>query len=187
MTLCIPQVRDDGRLAGRVLRYHTWPTHQRQSVAEHSWQVMRIIGVIWPEAPVHIFQYIIRHDSPEILTGDAPYPVKANNPTLAAEMNRLEDEGLEELVKGGFMFNSLPLTPDERWAFKLAEFIEMWEFGLEEEMLGNKFARLVTQRCWKAIWDRIRNDVFQTLDKDKKAIAKRAKEYVTRRDLTWEP
>lgn len=179
-----PQVLDDGRLAGRVKRYHTWPYIKEQSVAEHSWQLLRILCVIWPNVPAHVMKYVVDHDCGELTTGDAPFPVKRDNPVLANEMNRVEQEGLDLQIARGFLAPSPLISDMERWAVKLAEFIEMWEWALEEEMMGNRFARLVATRCEAAIWDRIGRDTVLTDWQFE--IAKQAKEYVRRRKATWE-
>lgn len=181
-------VRNDGRLAGRVLRYHTWPHIRPQTIAEHSWQFCRILSVIWPQVPAHVLLYIIRHDCPEIKTGDAPYPVKKDNPVLAGEMDRIEQESLEELVLGGFLADSPDLTESERWVTKLAEFIEMWEWALEERLLGNQFARLVEERCLRAIWDRLDSRTLPPTSNEVnlEAIIASAKRYVRRRATEWQ-
>jgi len=35
-------VLTNARFAGMVLRYHTWPTLQKQTVGDHTWQIFRI-------------------------------------------------------------------------------------------------------------------------------------------------
>lgn len=140
-------VRDDIRLAGRVSRYHTWPHIREQSVAEHTWQVLRILFAIWPDVPTHVVRYVVGHDVGELTVGDPPYPIKANNPVLKTEMDRIEGDAQEDLFLR-WMLGAVPdLSETERWAFKLAEFLEMWEWGWEEELLGNRFAIRVRERC----------------------------------------
>lgn len=183
------QVRDDARLAGRVLRYHTWPHIKQQSVAEHSWQLLRILLCIWPNAPRNVLAYVVRHDCGELTTGDAPYPVKADNPILGNEMNRVEKEGLDMQIERGFLLDSPDISETERWVVKLAEFIEMWEWGLEEQLLGNQFAKLVAQRCIKVVWTRISTDARMTFKAGSAAlqlaVAERARDYVNRRTSIW--
>jgi len=193
MTDIVPQVRDDARLAGRVSRYHTWPHIKEQSVAEHSWQLLRILLCIWPDVPAHVMAYVVRHDCGEIKTGDAPYPVKANNPDIAGGMNRVEEESLQEQWMQGFLHLGPDVTADEKWAVKLAEFIEMWEWGEEEKLLGNVFARLVALRCRKVVEERLEQcwlvgtKITPTDEEQfKVAIAARASQYVKKRIALWE-
>lgn len=187
MTQYALAVRNDARLAGRVARYHTWPHIKEQSVAEHSWQLLRILLVIWPTAPAHVLAYIVRHDCGELTTGDAPYPVKANNPVLGAEMNRIEEEGLQLQIDAGFLYLGPDVDLDEKWAVKLAEFIEMWEWGAEELLMGNQFARLVAQRCIKVAIERINNmEGAQDPSPAMVEVARRAKDYISKRKQLWE-
>lgn len=187
MTTMALQVRNDARMAGRVLRWHTWPHIRPQTVAEHSWQLLRILICIWPEVPAHVMSYVVRHDCGEIKTGDAPYPVKADNPDIAEGMNRVEEEALVELEQAGFLAFGPDVTDDEKWVVKLAEFIEMWEWGAEEMLLGNQFARLVAKRCEKVAKDRISTARFNCSDGDLMFdAAVRAEEYMHKRKTLWE-
>jgi hypothetical protein len=43
----------------------------------------------------------------------------------------------------------------EKTVFKLAEYIEMWEFGLDELTAGNHNGKLVAQRCLERAKERI--------------------------------
>lgn len=181
------QVRNDARLAGRVKRYHTWPYIREQSVAEHSWQLLRILLCIWPEASAKVMGYVVRHDCGEIKTGDAPYPVKADNKDIAIGMNRVEEESLLEQVAAGFLILGPDVTDDEKWVVKLAEFIEMWEWGAEELLMGNQFARLVMQRCAQVAATRI--DSARNLCPEGNIMrdaANRAIEYMQKRKNLWE-
>lgn len=187
-------VRDDIRLAGRVIRYSTWPHIRQQSVAEHSWQLLRIVIAIWPDVPAHVMRYIVTHDVGEITTGDLPYPIKANNPVLKAEVDRLEHTAQQELCVGWMLGDAVQLTDDEAWAVKLAEFIEMWEWGWEEELLGNRFAALVRERCENVVVARTNDGLYGESDDSGRPtgrhpwrgpIAERAEDYRFKRRLLW--
>lgn len=82
------------------------------------------------------------HDVGELVTGDPPYPIKARNPVLKAEMDRLEAEGVSHM--------DLPpnlMEPDEalHWKqrIKICDVLEMWEFLMDEVALGNSFCRFM--------------------------------------------
>lgn len=146
------EVRDDTRKAGDVIRYHTWPTITHQSIAHHSWNVWRIVHMIWVvalrmEIPAAVVEYIMLHDCGEIRTGDAPYPVKRDNPTLKEVMDILENEALAE--QGIHLEH-----PNDLWAWriKLAHSIEMLEFGVDEMLLGSRYAAPVMLRM--LVWIR---------------------------------
>ena len=146
-------MRDDPRNAGGVKRYHTWKTIQTQSVAEHSWNVARILMVLWTDAPAEALRYALLHDAGELSTGDAPFPIKKDNPVLKREMDRLEEAACEEMGLTLLM----ETTPEWRWRVKLCDMLEMWEFGLEEVALGNLYARPIVLRTEKVIHDMLRS------------------------------
>lgn len=138
----------DPRSAGKVTRFHTWERLRDQSVGEHSWQVMRILLAIWPEVPRHMLVHTMYHDVGERVTGDIPYPVKAERPELKGIMDALEEDALLQMRSWGVLGNPPDfLCDDEKAAFKLAEFIEMWEYALDELSLGNRNCALIARRC----------------------------------------
>lgn len=139
-------VRTDTRAAGEILRYHTWPSLRKQTIANHSWNVWRIMYQIWTvklkmEIPAAVTEHVMLHDVGELRTGDAPYPIKKDNPELKAVMDRLENESLAEqgitLKETGAIW---------KWRIKVAHAIEMMEFGIDEMNLGNRYGAPVVQR-----------------------------------------
>ncbi len=77
--------KSDPRQAGLVRRYHTWAVTRDQTVAEHSWQVARVLLAIWPDVPRHLIIHCLTHDLGERAGGDLPYPVKRDSAILVAE------------------------------------------------------------------------------------------------------
>ena len=173
-------IRQDPRMAGCVLRWHTWPHLREQTVADHTWQTMRMLLAIWPLAPQEMLVYVLGHDAGEIATGDMPYPVKKNNPALKREADRIEKEArLAMCIPWGFP-PSRPIPEPWMVIFKLAEFMEMWEDGHHELMLGNRFAAPVVTRCWTEIAVRL-----ESLEESEPLIVERAKMYTERRRVEW--
>jgi hypothetical protein len=95
-------------------------------------------------APVTAILFAQFHDTPEVATGDPPYPIKAENPLLKSEHDRLEVEAATAMGIADH------LRVDEHWRrrVKLCDVIEMWEFGLDEMMLGSHFAEPIVGRMW---------------------------------------
>jgi hypothetical protein len=141
----------DLRRAGEVTRYHTWPTLRQQSIAEHTWQLLRIYLTIFGPPSPEVTTYIMFHDCGEIAVGDAPYPSKAQDRDFKDAHNRLEDKALEASLK----FWSAPvmpaLGPYLLKKIKLCEYIEMAEEGLHEYMLGSRYGWITAQRCFVKI------------------------------------
>ena len=142
------QVRTDVRLAGQVARYSTWPTLTQQSTGEHSWQVLRVYIEIFGAPPPEVTEYIVHHDSAELVVGDPPFPMKAENPDLKEIYERLELRAIVEM-RGA----KLPvLTTEQAVRVKLCDLLEMWEFGLHEERMGNRYAAPIISDTHAAIW-----------------------------------
>jgi 5'-deoxynucleotidase YfbR-like HD superfamily hydrolase len=131
----------DVRLAGQVRRYHTWPCIHHQTVAEHTWQVMRLYVDIFGAPPAHVFVHMIFHDVAEIQTGDIPYPVKKNSEALKKEMDRLEEGALRDM--GVY----LPiLSFQEHARFKFCDLLDCAEQGQYEANLGNQYMGTVADQ-----------------------------------------
>lgn len=132
-------VTSSARLAGQVERYHTWPVLRRQSIGEHTWQMLRIYWQIFGPLPPEVSTYIIWHDAGELATGDLPFPVKSRNPVLKTALDDLEVAALEAM--GGPLRHNLFVYDSYRRRIKVCDLLEMWEYGRHELSLGNTFAQ----------------------------------------------
>ncbi len=130
------QVLSQSRLAGQVRRYHSWPVLHTQTIGEHSWQCMRIWWQIWGDLPPEVTTYFIFHDAGELYTGDIPFPVKARNSQLKSIMDELENKAVHEM--GGPKGH--PPVDANKIRAKACDLIDMYEYGLHERRLGNKYA-----------------------------------------------
>jgi hypothetical protein len=140
-------VLSDLRLAGQVERYHTWPTLHRQSVAEHTWQLLRVYTSIFGVPEKNVMQAIMFHDCGEIAVGDAPYPSKARDKDFKVAHNRLEETALNNLLEYWDIPAAPPSAPSVAKKIKVSEYIEMAEEGLHEWLLGSKYGWIVAERC----------------------------------------
>lgn len=129
-------IQADRFFAGRVKRYHTWPTLHQQTVAEHCWRVAGIYVELFGMPRAEVLYYCLHHDSGELSSGDMPFMAKDRVPGLRAAMRASEAQGLKVLgIK-------LPkLTKREQWRVKIADLLEMHEFGKIEVMMGNTLAQ----------------------------------------------
>lgn len=141
----IVDLEEDPRHAGQILRYHTWPVHRQQTVGEHSWQIMRIMLTIWPEAPKHLLCHAVTHDVGEMI-GDLPYPAKKNDPLLKDRITLGELRYHRAMSVRWGLPAPTKLTDGEREFFKLCEYIEMWEYGLQEQNMGNLYGKIISVR-----------------------------------------
>lgn len=142
---------EDPRAAGGVRRYHTWAVHQNQTVAEHTWQILRILLTIWPQVPRSVLIHAVTHDMGE-MAGDIQYPFKLLFPELGAGSVKTENYVRDQQRKGiGAPPETHPLSPYEKHVFKLCDNLEMWEFGLREINFGNRYGIIIRNRMSGAI------------------------------------
>jgi hypothetical protein len=165
-------IRLDTRLAGQVQRYHTWPTIRKQTIAEHTWQILRIYSCV-DELNVNTALAIIYHDIGEHYTGDIPYPVKAQNPELKKEMDVLELQSWAAQLTAWEVPHIHALDIADKKFFKLVEIIEMAEFGLDEVCLGNSHGLLIADRCLRHVY---KNIAFPACGKEARLVT-----YIVRR------
>jgi len=142
------QINSSARLAGQVERYHCWPVHRRQSVAEHTWHVMRIYWQIWGPLPEIISTHLLWHDAGELATGDLPFPVKARNPAVKVILDVLEADAVEAM--GGPAGLEPNLSDQDRIRMKISDLLEMWEFGCCELAMGNQYAQPIVDDTYQA-------------------------------------
>lgn len=135
-------------LAARVKRYHTWPTHHQQTVAEHSARVATLYVEVFGLPRAEVLYRILHHDSGEFFAGDSPFPVKRKYPQLQRGVEEAEAEGLRLL--GVFLPD---LAAHEVRRVKVADLLEMHEFGVVELSMGNRYAEPIVRDTWTATLD----------------------------------
>lgn len=134
------------RYAGAVERYHTYPTLRKQTIADHTWNVLRIYTHVFEPPQVPVFMHIMYHDCGELVTGDVPFPFKRRNPNIGEQMTKAEDMALRAMG-----ISLPPLSTMEKVRIKLCDLAEMHEFGLIEMALGNKLAQPIVDDTLRAI------------------------------------
>lgn len=134
------RILQSSRWAGSVERYHTWPKHQRQTVADHSYHCLRIYRELFGPIPPEVSTYFIWHDAGELVLGDLPFPVKSRNPALKAICDEVEVNAVLDM--GGYIEE---LPEPLKLKSKICDYIEMLEFGITEAKLGNEMARPIIE------------------------------------------
>jgi 5'-deoxynucleotidase YfbR-like HD superfamily hydrolase len=135
-------------MAGRVNRYHTWPVIRPQSVGEHTHRVMLIYLQLFGIPRAEVLVYILQHDLGEIFAGDTPFYAKRKVPALKEAVNVAEIEGLDKLG-----LCQPALTPEEWKQFKIADLLEMYEYGQIELRMGNQYGDIVSRNIIVALED----------------------------------
>lgn len=177
----------DPRLAGGLRRYHAWPILVPQTVAEHSWQVARILLAIWPDCDRRLVVAALLHDVGEWGgPGDVPFLAKRASPTLAREAGRMEVDAHLSMCLPWSLPGPAILSVLEQRVLKVADLLEMWEKGQEEVLLGNRFAELVVERTRDAAlkllsWPGNTDEEAPVMAN----VAHRTRTYMQRRESAW--
>jgi 5'-deoxynucleotidase YfbR-like HD superfamily hydrolase len=150
-------LRSKSRYAGMVKRYHAWPTIQTQTVADHTFHVIRIHNRLFGAPSPNLLHHMIYHDLGELTAGDTPFPAKRVVEGLREPMERAEAWGLEQQGV------TLPtLTDEEHTQFKIADLLEMWEFAVVEVQLGNALASPIRLNILHYLREMELNNEYQT-------------------------
>ena len=133
------------RMAGRIRRLHIKPMNgDEQNIAAHSWGVAMILLDLFPAVSRSCLIYALRHDVPEIVTGDVPANVKWGHPGLQDTLEWIEEGFLNKM---GWPTESekhgLPhLAGSENWHnerlyIRIADRVELLFYCLEQIYMGN--------------------------------------------------
>jgi 5'-deoxynucleotidase YfbR-like HD superfamily hydrolase len=103
--------------------------------------VALIYETIFGQPTAEVERYIRLHDVAELVVGDPPFPIKAQNPDLKAVYDRIEPDALKRM---GLTLPELDVC--ERNRVKIADLLEMFTYGLVEVEMGNRLAQAVVDR-----------------------------------------
>lgn len=133
------------RDAGNVQRYHVKRTHRQQTVAEHTFGMLMLVkqvnefdGFLGDRVAV-VYDYILHHDLPELMTGDIPAPIKRAHPSLGPMMDAIEADMHP-------LYRECSLTPLELSLVKWADRMELVLWCLEEVRMGNTYCAATVSR-----------------------------------------
>jgi len=118
-----------------VQRFHAGRRIQAETVGHHSANLCAILLELWPDCSRDLLVAGLMHDVAEGYTGDIPYPVKADHPSLKASLGLVEAEW--------YLANDLPvcnLTDEEYRQLKIADMFDLILSSREEINMGNTYA-----------------------------------------------
>lgn len=132
------------RDGGAVKRYHVKRTIRTQTVAEHTFGMLmlvkQVVGYQAKEFDMQVvYEAIMHHDLPELMTGDMPAPIKRAHPELGPLMDSIE----QELAP---LYRDFELSPLETALCKWADRMELVLWCLEEYRMGNTYVKDTIRR-----------------------------------------
>lgn len=119
------------RTASYLKRFHTIPSTEYQTVAHHTWNMMALVQVLWPQCRKELLLAALYHDIPEVMTGDVPAPFKWANPEVAGMLHAAEEKMLKELGV------HVELTESEKRMLAIADTLELVLYSHEQAAMGN--------------------------------------------------
>lgn len=124
-------------MAGRIRRLHIRPMNgEEQNVAAHTWGVTMILIDLFPDVSKDAILFTLRHDVPEVVTGDIPANVKWDNPGLEEALAEREKEFMKKM---GWKseHSGVPSYKRENLYIKIADRIELMFYCMEQMYMGN--------------------------------------------------
>lgn len=124
------------REAGDVQRLHVIRTIGEYSNAQHSFNMLAILRLLWPDAPIQLLWAIVEHDIPERLIGDIPSPsIHYGGFIEPFSMLEMEQKILGELF-GEFHHTNLDDLL-QSW-LKGLDLLELYLYAKDQLRLGNR-------------------------------------------------
>jgi hypothetical protein len=143
----VVNITGSARFASAVKRYHTWPTIMGQTNGDHTYNVIRIYCEVFGPPSWEVLQYLLYHDSPEVASGDVPFPAKMENPDLKTAHDEADARWYMKLFGYDPADN---IDRKDKMRCKVADLLEMWEFGMIEMGMGNTYAKPIVDRTLAA-------------------------------------
>ncbi|MHA2068390.1 MAG: HD domain-containing protein [Candidatus Thorarchaeota archaeon] len=136
------------REAAQVQRTHTVPHFGEHSNGQHSFNMLVMLRILWPEAPIRLVWAILEHDMPERLTGDIPAPSKWAGVVDNNQLTLLEMEINEKI----FGQDSIQKLSDSEISWlKGLDILELYLWSKDQLMLGNRNVEMMANRIERFI------------------------------------
>ena len=121
------------REAGAVRRCHSQMILGHYDVAQHTFNLLCMLRILYPEAPREVIWQALAHDVPERLTGDIPATTKWAGLVKTEELDRLEIQ-IQNMV--GMDYHDL--DPYWRGVVKGLDLLELYMWCRDQTHMGNR-------------------------------------------------
>ena len=131
------------RYGNQVVRWHTRPMHRRETVGEHTANVLAIVFALCggDNPSTDLISATLLHDTAEQWTGDVPATAKWEMPVLKENLDELE----EKMMHKNWL-RSPELTDEEKLTLKWADMLDLCYTCMGELRMGNRTISEVLDR-----------------------------------------
>lgn len=138
------------REAADVQRLHTKRTIGEYTNGSHTFGMLALLRLLYPDAPSHLIWAIIEHDIPERLVGDIPSPAIRFGGFI--DRDRLADAErsiLDAIFSSteNYFSNIEQSFPEEYKWLKGLDLLELFLFCKDQKRLGSKNLLQIEHRC----------------------------------------
>lgn len=120
------------REAAAVTRCHVVQKIGHYDNGQHTFNMLTMLRILYPEASTNLIWAIVGHDIPERWTGDIPAPVKWASRDIATVLTELEDR-----VYQAIGWNQPVLTSLEQSWLKGLDLLELLIWAKKQALMGN--------------------------------------------------
>lgn len=129
------------RTGGAVRRCHGIHHTMPYRVDSHTWGVLVLLWLLWPEDFPRLSAAVLFHDVQEAWVGDIPAPTKRYSSAVKAAIDAM-DEKVSRIL-------DLPydgdLDPEDQRKVKACDHLELYLWAAEEVYAGNRHAACVVR------------------------------------------
>lgn len=139
------------RDAGLLTRFHGFHTNRPYTLAEHCYGMIQLWYAVKPhDAPPELTEavvaWILKHDVPELFTGDVPAPAKARNAALDVCLSKYERWIFS-------LFYPVDEPPSEyvKTTVHALDWMDLYMWALEDYARGNRYLGCIISRLRKNV------------------------------------
>jgi len=139
-----PKELNDILNSGDTVRFHTVGGITKHNVADHSWGVAVLLQSLWPECSKNALLRALYHDCAETVTGDVPFTVKQDNPTIKQSLEALESKWEHEYG----LYEDMKVSKKEERQVKVCDCLQGMYYCLKRRLAGEYEAEVPFDR-WR--------------------------------------
>lgn len=123
------------REGANVIRVHANPGVVPYPVGMHTFNMLTMLRILRPDAPIALVWAIVEHDVPERVTGDTPHPAKVAG-IMDRDRQTMFEMHINELIFGEDSVQGLS-PEDVKWLHGL-DMLEFYCYCRDQLMMGNR-------------------------------------------------